>query len=237
MEKGSFNTRIEVTAPSGHSMNPPKHTSIGYLSAILTRLEAHPPTPRLFRSSSVYLGLQCEAAYAPDAPKWFTKLVARSLTSDKALKNLEKEVFEREGGDYTKSMLVTTQAADIINGGVKMNVLPENAVAIVNHRIATDRYIFLTLEQYPITHVVNYSSVDALTKHLTSLFLPLAKKYDLAYNAFGRNITILPNSPRRFTISDAYGTGLEPAPISPTDSAAYKLLSGMNRNLNAGPSN
>jgi Gly-Xaa carboxypeptidase len=34
----------------------------------------------------------------------------------------------------------TTQAIDIINGGVKANALPELAYATVNYRISTDRY-------------------------------------------------------------------------------------------------
>jgi Gly-Xaa carboxypeptidase len=40
-----------------------------------------------------------------------------------------------------KSLIGTTLAIDLINGGVKTNALPERAWAVVNHRIATERSI------------------------------------------------------------------------------------------------
>jgi len=39
-----------------------------------------------------------------------------------------------------KSLFGTTQAIDLVGGGVKTNALPENAWAVVNHRISTTRY-------------------------------------------------------------------------------------------------
>lgn len=38
-------------------------------------------------------------------------------------------------GPEIKYLLQTSQAVDIISGGVKINALPERAQAIVNHRI------------------------------------------------------------------------------------------------------
>jgi hypothetical protein len=55
----------------------------------------------------------------------------------------------------------------------------------------------------------------------------------LDFDSFGRNVSVLPwqnardSSAGSLTLSDAYGaSALEPSPISPTDSVAYKLLSG-----------
>lgn len=69
--------------------------------------------------------------------------------------------------------------------------------------------------------------------HLTRLLEPLAAKYNLDFISFGRNSSgsaphDCRNSPAgTLTLSDAFGgTALEPAPISPTDSVAYKVLSG-----------
>ena len=39
-----------------------------------------------------------------------------------------------------KSLIGTTQAIDLIHGGVKTNALPEEAWAVVNNRIATQRF-------------------------------------------------------------------------------------------------
>jgi Gly-Xaa carboxypeptidase len=138
-EKGLFNTRIEVTSPSGHSMNPPPYTSIGYLSALIAHLEAHRQTPHLSRSLVIYRGIQCQSAWASGVEESFVNLVVRSMKDNKWLRVLERNVFESDVQGYLKSLVVTTQAVDLIEGGVKMNVLPERASAVINHRIATDR--------------------------------------------------------------------------------------------------
>lgn len=39
-----------------------------------------------------------------------------------------------------KSLVGTTQAIDLIHGGVKSNALPERAWAVVNHRISVVRF-------------------------------------------------------------------------------------------------
>lgn len=61
---------------------------------------------------------------------------------------------------------------------------------------------------------------------------PVASHYNLSVDAFGELIGPDANSAYgQLVLSDAYGTGLEPAPITPTSgSGAYKLLSGTIRN-------
>ena len=56
------------------------------------------------------------------------------------------------------------------------------------------------------------------------LLASLADTFNLTYNAFGKSIRS--GSSGSLTLTDAWGTALEPAPVSPTDSDAYKLLSG-----------
>ncbi len=64
------------------------------------------------------------------------KTIARAAHSDRALKRLGDMLFE----DKANAALVgTTQAIDLIQGGVKANALPEQAYAVVNHRISTLR--------------------------------------------------------------------------------------------------
>lgn len=41
----------------------------------------------------------------------------------------------------TRSMLGTTQAVDIVRGGVKINALPETVKAVVNYRIDAERCV------------------------------------------------------------------------------------------------
>ena len=140
-EKGYLDARITVASPGGHSSVPPPHTSIGLLALLISHLEAHPHTPRLTRKSPFYEAIQCLAqhssTFSPDVVKDIRRAVGGS---DKALKRVERALFEHpELGAKLAALLGTTQAVDLIEGGVKVNALPESASAVVNHRISADR--------------------------------------------------------------------------------------------------
>ncbi|CDO73281.1 hypothetical protein BN946_scf185008.g43 [Trametes cinnabarina] len=206
-EKGYIDVRVEVTSPGGHSSVPPEHTSIGMLAQLLVHYEANPYEVHLSRGTPVYWTSQCLAAHAPELPHKLRKSLKKATKSDKALKEAERELFK----DKTfKALVGTTQAIDLINGGVKTNALPEQAWAVVNHRIATE------------------SSVDAVKAHDTALLKGLAQDFNLSYTAFGSRITGEDGGAAygTLTIGDAWGAALEPAPVSPIDAPEYALLSG-----------
>ncbi|KAG9073480.1 hypothetical protein FS749_015124 [Ceratobasidium sp. UAMH 11750] len=237
-EKGYLDVQIEVATPGGHSSVPPEHTSIGILASLLVEIESTPYDPELPRSSPIYSLLQCYAAHVPSLPQSFRDSVFKSICPpsssrraqrkcDKALKQVEAQLFDAHSelnkGDKIqaraqRSLLRTTQAVDRIDGGVKANALPELASAVVNHRIRTD------------------SSVSALQESITSKLLPLAQKYNLALSSFS-NQNITSGALGTLTLSDAWGTALEPAPVTPTEgkeAAAYRLLSGVIRKTRGG---
>lgn len=88
----------------------------------------------------MYDTIQCIGAHAPKLPSSVKKDIKRSASSKKALRAVEKYFFKQPG---FKSLTGSTQAIDMIQGGVKSNALPERVWAIVNHRIATERSIGL----------------------------------------------------------------------------------------------
>lgn len=88
----------------------------------------------------------------------------------------------------------TTQAVDVISGGIKVNALPEGARAIVNHRIALG------------------SSVTGVKKHIERAIAPNAKELNLTINAFG----LRPNARGRFVELAVFGEAIDPAPMTPT---------------------
>ena len=104
---------------------------------MVTELEAHPHEVSLFRNATYYQGLQCEAEHDPDLVKPLRKLIQKSQHHDKALAHLEEEL--KRTNPVFKAIAGTTQAVDIIQGGVKINALPESSFAIINHRIAGHR--------------------------------------------------------------------------------------------------
>jgi Gly-Xaa carboxypeptidase len=207
-EKGFLNVLVEVTAPGGHSSIPPAHTSIGILSALLVHYEQNPYPVKLSRHEPVYDTLQCVAEHGKSVPSKLRSIIKKSAHSNKALHALQAVIRKDK---VLSSLVGTTQAIDLIQGGVKSNALPEQAWAIVNHRISV------------------VSSVDAVKEHDTNLLKSLGDKFNLTYNAFGSRISEegAPAS-GSLTLSDAFHGGLEPAPITPTgkDAAPYQLLSG-----------
>ncbi|KAJ7077873.1 hypothetical protein B0H15DRAFT_1003211, partial [Mycena belliarum] len=208
-EKGYLDVHVEVTSPGGHSSVPPRHTTIGMLAALLVKYEKNPYKLELSRDSIPYSTVQCLGEHGSTMPKHLKKIIQQSSRSKKALRALEKVLFE----DIAyRSLVGTTQAIDIIQGGVKSNALPEQAYALVNHRISTQ------------------SSVGETQAHDTALLKSLASDFNLSYNAFGVQLSEK-GAPAygKLTLKDAYGTSLEPAPVSPIsgdEAAAYKLLSG-----------
>ncbi|KAH9066865.1 hypothetical protein EDB87DRAFT_1678703 [Lactarius vividus] len=207
-EKGYIDAMVTVSTVGGHSSIPPPHTSIGILSRLLVEFEANPIKPQLYRGSPVYSNVQCVGQHAKEFPAHLRALIKTSAHSDWALRKLEAELIK----DKTyKSLIGTTQAIDLIQGGVKTNALPEEAWAVVNHRIATQ------------------SSVSVVQHHDTNILKHLADEFNLSFTAFGLDVT--PDgapSAGKLTLTDAWESGLEPAPVTPTDedSAPWRLLSG-----------
>jgi Gly-Xaa carboxypeptidase len=74
-------------------------------------------------------------------PSDFRKVIKRAAHSEKALRLLEKILFKNP---VYKSFVGTTQAIDLIQGGVKVNALPESAWAVINHRISVIRSVTLS---------------------------------------------------------------------------------------------
>lgn len=123
-EKAYYTLRLTATGAGGHSSMPPKQTSVGRLSAAIARIEANPFESRL--QEPVSSMLEALAPYS-DFPRnvvlenlWLTApLVVRSM----------------EGARATRPMVRTTTAVTMFNGGVKENVVPQQAVAYINFRL------------------------------------------------------------------------------------------------------
>ncbi|ORY46626.1 Zn-dependent exopeptidase [Rhizoclosmatium globosum] len=98
-----------------------------------------------------------------------------------------------------ESLLTTTQAVDIIQGGLKVNALPEKVSITINHRIAVD------------------SSLKHVQTHFNDVFTPVAKKFSLTLKVADFND--VSKIAHEFKATDSKGLGLEPAPVSPSNGA------------------
>jgi len=95
---------------------------IGLLAKIIVMLENNVIPPRLSRSQPIYESLKCVAEHAPNVPSILKRAIEKSADSERALHKVEELIFS---DNEIKSIVGTTQAVDVIQGGVKSNALPE----------------------------------------------------------------------------------------------------------------
>jgi carboxypeptidase PM20D1 len=123
-EKGYVSIELRVIGQGGHSSMPPRHTAIGVLSRALYRLEQHQMPAHISGLAGTMLASLAPAAHMPYraiySNLWlFGPLIETQLANSPA----------------SNAMLRTTTAETMVEGGVKDNVLPVAARAVVNFRI------------------------------------------------------------------------------------------------------
>ncbi len=122
-EKGYLSLEFSVESPPGHSSMPPAQTAIGTLSRALSRVEANPLPARLgpiqpfLRAVSVAAPFQLQTIFAN---LWL-------------LSSLFK--YQMARNPQTNAAIRTTTALTMISGGIKDNILPHQARALVNFRL------------------------------------------------------------------------------------------------------
>jgi Gly-Xaa carboxypeptidase len=199
------------------------------LARLFVEYEANPIEPHFERGTPVYSTVQCVGEHAKNFPPHLRALVKASVRSDRALRKLEAVLIR---DPLYIALIGTTQAIDIVQGGVKANALPEEAWGVVNHRIATQRSVSRIRKGFAFLFVPPYlanSSVAVVQERDTNLLEHLAKEFNLTFTAFGSAISTGDGpTAGTLTLTDEWGTALEPAPITPTseDSAPWQLLSG-----------
>lgn len=145
-EKGYVSLRLTARADGGHSSMPTERTAVGALSRAITRLEDNPfpytlegPTRGMVDAMAPYLPFTQRLALAN---LWLTKpLVTRTLAQN----------------PLTAALLHTTTAPTMLAGGIKDNVLPPEASAVVNFRIIPGETVASVIAR--VTSVVDDSLV------------------------------------------------------------------------------
>jgi carboxypeptidase PM20D1 len=125
-EKGFVDVELSVRMQGGHSSQPPKESAVGVLARAITRLEESPhpivlgpesPTRRMFESLIPGMTLPLRVLFAN---LWLTKPLIGLILSR---------------NPKTATTVRTTTATTIVAAGTKVNTVPFEAKAWVNHRI------------------------------------------------------------------------------------------------------
>jgi len=145
-EKGYVSLELTVAMPGGHASTPPSHTAVGVLSSAVAALEGSPFPARLsepLRQMFSFLGPEMN---------WPQKIALANLWLFAPL--VERQLAQ---SPLTNAAIRTTQAATVFHAGVKDNVLPLSAAAIVNFRILPGDTIAAVLDH--ARRVVNNDAV------------------------------------------------------------------------------
>lgn len=206
-EKGYLDVGINVSSTGGHASNPPDHNAIGILSEIVVAIESNPFLGKVTSKNPMFHFLECAAVYAPESS--FPMSVRRTLSKAAAQdSNISQEQLDQALGNM-RYHFRTSQSVGKINGGVKINAIPETASTMVNLRLAVE------------------TSIAQIEAHYESLVKAISKKHGMEFKGFHSPCDS--SVPRKICL---YGVDpLEPAPVSPIDTESYRILSGTIKNV------
>jgi carboxypeptidase PM20D1 len=122
-EKGYVSLRLSAQGAGGHSSMPPPRTAVGVVAQAVTRLEQSPFPARMDHAGRFF-------AYVGPKMPMDRRLIFANLWL------FEPLVFRILSGTPSMNATIrTTTAPTMFHGGVKDNVLPIEAEAVVNFRI------------------------------------------------------------------------------------------------------
>ncbi|KJZ80134.1 hypothetical protein HIM_00848 [Hirsutella minnesotensis 3608] len=222
-EKGYANVWLDLSLRGGHSSVPRPHTGIGIMAEVVTALEAHPFSPHIASDSPAHRSLQCQAEYSPDAIPGLPEALGRG--------DLEEAARVVANSSLTSRYLMqTSQAVDIIKGGLKINALPEVVTLGVNYRIAAH-------DGLPkVQHHVATIAADVVSKYGIGL---KAYEGDAEYRRYVAELEPGSRIDRRDEI-DYEGTlsirsprAFAPTPVTSTDGPFWAAFAGTIRHTYA----
>ncbi|KAG5359600.1 Carboxypeptidase S [Yarrowia sp. C11] len=204
-EKGYTDLQISVSAPGGHSSMPPPHTGIGIAAQIIKEMEDTPYRPELTPQNPIFYTMQCIATHDKSISPKLKSLIQRSGKDRWANRQLVEILYQNP---KYRDLIRTTQATDLMTGGVKANALPETTVFVTNHRIAIEH------------------TVDDVKKKATGNANKIAKKNGFAISAFGKEIIPKTKDSKGIIEVEFFGGAMEVAPRAPTSGPTWDLVMG-----------
>jgi carboxypeptidase PM20D1 len=123
-EKGAASIELRADGSGGHSSMPPPRTEVGVIAHAIDRVQSHPFKPSIRGAAA-----EMFRWLAPELP-----FAQRVLFSNVDL--LSPLISLRARQSHSLNAIIrTTTAPTMVNGGVKSNVIPSHADAVINFRI------------------------------------------------------------------------------------------------------
>jgi carboxypeptidase PM20D1 len=124
-EKGYMTVEVTARARGGHSSTPPRDSAVSLLAQAIVAIEANPfehgleGGPNTAMLLAIAPQVEGMAGFASARPGLFGGMIVSSMMEE----------------DATRAMLGTSIAPTVIRGGIKDNVLPQEASGLINLRL------------------------------------------------------------------------------------------------------
>ena len=207
-EKGYLDGIVAVNGQGGHSSSPPKHTTIGVASDMITQLENNPSGVEFDVQNPLFGFLTCAAQYSSQLPMSLKQLIFAAPANQTAEAMLAQLLYST---DLTTDYVKTSQAVTIFHGGVKVNSIPETSEFYVNHRIAQGSSVAETKERF--------------------LYYANATANKFGYGLIAEGVTLIEPTKLGYINITYNSRPLEPSPVSPSSGPTWDLLTGTVQNL------
>ncbi|MCL1599718.1 MAG: M20/M25/M40 family metallo-hydrolase [Actinomycetia bacterium] len=122
-EKGTLSLKLTASGEGGHSSAPPSESTIGALAVAIQQLEKHQMPARVQLLEPMF------AALSPYVDPKMRPILTNLRFTGRLVERMQSRSPVGNAG------IRTTTAVTIVSGGVKSNVLPQEAYAVVNCRI------------------------------------------------------------------------------------------------------
>lgn len=204
-EKGYASLQLKVSGAGGHSAMPPKVSNIGILAQAIAKLEANPfpyRVTQIVRDQMRFMGPELPAAtqeilvdivYGTEGHSggdghYHVEGHTNCPTAGWHTETDSKEQFFKYmlSGPQTTAMLHTTTAVTMFNAGVKENVLPPFATAVVNFRILQDETVQSVIDY--VKQVINDPRVVVTDISASIDPSPISDAYGSEYKLIEKSI-------------------------------------------------
>ncbi len=186
-EKGFISVELTATGPAGHSSIPLPDTAIEVLTRVIGNIQDNKPSPRM--TEPVREMLKALAREMPLAKR--LALQAGVVGEWLFMRDLDKR-------PTTAAMIRSISTPTIINGGIKDNVVPGTATAVVNFRTLPGESVDDTLERVKeaigdakvtIKVIENAHPASAVSSATSAGFMAMSAGVRAA---FGDDVTMVP---------------------------------------------
>ena len=179
-EKGYVTLELKVAGPGGHSAMPPANSNIGILAQAIAKVEANPFPYRVtqaVRDQMRYLG--------PELPESQRPMLEGVVSGSDGAAD-DQLIASWTSNLQTRAMLHTTTAVTMVAGGVKENVLPPVATAMVNFRILHGDTVESVVED--VRRIIGDDRVEVVLGEQTIDPPPVADAFGTEYQLVERSI-------------------------------------------------